>query len=319
MLNDPNRVLVIGMGGCGRADIESMQTHDIDADYWLIDCGPSYELNSPRTHYLNLDKEATRSGSGCDVKRGARLVTNARVQLSALLSGRNAVFVTGSLGGGIGAALAPLLGHLAREIHTPCFGLFTLPGCFEGAYRECLADDALGACWPLYSTVSLYPNDVLGELQLPARAAFTESSRCKASAVVALLEIIQSTAPVNLDMADVLAMAQFGHCVYPVALKVYSRTYLSSALNAMHGSPYLNVLSKPSQALIQVTTAPGHLAKVGENIRDYLLAFDMGHLHIRWSFVSEPTLRNRIRLAIIYSAKYFQNTTSASSEHASLN
>lgn len=290
-------ILIVGIGGCGITDIVEMAGQLNGIHCLAVDSAalPSPGLAGFNFMHLPVDP-AHAGGAGGSVERGQRAVEAGRERLAAIIERHDLVFVVGGLGGGTGSALAVLLGQLAHERGIPCFGLFTLPNAFEGAYRERNATAALRDCRPYYDAISLYSND---HLDRTPRRPFHDASRRKLEAVTTILAMVTTVLPVNLDLADIRATYKAGDAIQACSFKLDGLAALGRLPTSPEALPYMTATSRPSRALVRIALGPRRIMERLRRIEGHLSATFLHGIDISWSVLQAPDLGRRIEVSII--------------------
>ena len=116
------------------------------------------------------------------------------------------VFITAGMGGGTGTGAAPAIAEIAKSNGILTVGIVTKPFAFEGKRRMTQAEAGIAALKESVDSLVVIPNERLkfvSEEKITFKNAFDIADDVLRQGVQSISELINVTALVNLDFADV--------------------------------------------------------------------------------------------------------------------
>ncbi len=204
-------ICIIGIGGGGCRMVDGLAQHlsdgpllaAINTDVRALEqCLVPTRIQIGRDHTDGL-------GAGGHVSLGHLAAEEDVALVRELLTGKQLCIVLVGLGGGTGTGAAPVVLAAARALgaFTICFA--TLPFTFEGPQRRSQAEEAVPELRDACDILLLTPNDRLfPDGRKPVfTEAFRDSDQIVAGGVGALWQLLTHPGYLNLDFADLRALA----------------------------------------------------------------------------------------------------------------
>ena len=146
---------------------------------------------------------------------GQEAAEESRDEIAALLKDTDMIFITAGMGGGTGTGAAPIVASIAKELGILTVGIVTKPFAFEGKKRMTQAESGIAALREQVDSLVVIPNERLkfvSEQKITFKNAFDIADDVLRQGVQSISELINVTALVNLDFADVKSiMADAGY------------------------------------------------------------------------------------------------------------
>jgi cell division protein FtsZ len=159
---------------------------------------------------LQIGMNATGGfGAGGDPDIGEKAAEESRGALEKALTGIDLVFVTVGMGGGTGTGAAPIVAQIAKDAGALVVGLVTTPFGFEGERRMEVSLAGAARLKEHCHNLVLIHNDRLLKLvnqEVPIEEAFIRADEAVTQGIVAVAEIVNEPAEINVDFADVRAI-----------------------------------------------------------------------------------------------------------------
>ena len=207
------RIKIVGVGGGGSNAVERMLEANIPmVEYITINTDDGGYNSSRAETKLQIGKRETRGrGAGADPAKGQRSAEENRKDIEELLKNCDMLFITAGMGGGTGTGAAPVVAEIARKMGILTVAVVTKPFAFEGKKRM---DNALSGIERLEKHVDsmvIIPNDNLkkvSQIKITLCNAFEIADNVLVQTVKNLVELIQNTAFINCDFADIRSVLE---------------------------------------------------------------------------------------------------------------
>ncbi|MDE6486258.1 MAG: cell division protein FtsZ [Muribaculaceae bacterium] len=206
--DEPNHIVVIGVGGGGNNAVNYMYRQDIQSVSFVVANTDRQALeSSPVPNKLLLGPTVTRGrGAGAKPERARAAAEESATDIDKVFDDDvDMVFVTAGMGGGTGTGAAPVVARIARERGLLTIGIVTIPFLFEGLRK---INKALAGAEEMSKYVDallvinnerltdIYPDEIFEE-------AFAKADDTLATAARSISEIITNEGYINLDFNDV--------------------------------------------------------------------------------------------------------------------
>lgn len=207
------RIKIVGVGGGGSNAVARMLDANIPmVEYITINTDDGGYNSSRAETKLQIGKRETRGrGAGADPVKGLRSAEENRKDIEELLKNCDMLFITVGMGGGTGTGAAPVVAEIARKMGILTVAVVTKPFAFEGKKRM---DNALAGIERLEKHVDsmvIIPNDNLkkvSQIKITLCNAFEFADNVLVQTVKNLVELIQNTAFINCDFADIRSVLE---------------------------------------------------------------------------------------------------------------
>ena len=269
------KTTVMGIGGAGIKIARALS--GLKGSDWLnigvADTNEAALNDSGIADAFSVGTEWTQ-GEGCggDSARGARAFAHkTKKKIDSFISGSSMLILVGGLGGGSATGGIPVISRSARKLKIPTVCIVTTPFSLEGKLRRDIAEEGLRNLLPDADVVIPVPNDVLFtslDADTPISAAFTESDKAVASAVLGLTEIMRCQNLISTDFADLKALLKGNKSLCYIGLGVADDTMddrCAGAVEKLFDSPLLGGkrILKDADAML-ITVIGGDDFNIGE-------------------------------------------------------
>ena len=207
------QIKIVGVGGGGTNAVERMLDSSIPmVEYVTINTDDSSYRDSGAKTKLQIGKKETKGrGAGADPEKGLRSAEENRKEIEEVLKGCDMVFITAGMGGGSGTGAAPVVAEIARKLGILTVAVVTTPFAFEGKRRMECAVSGISRLEKFTDSVVVIPNENLKKIsqtKLTLSNAFEIADSVLVQTVKNLVELIQKTAYINCDFADVRSIVE---------------------------------------------------------------------------------------------------------------
>jgi len=202
------RIIVVGVGGAGNNAVNRMIEENIGGVEFIAVNTDKQVLNQSKApQIIQIGEKLTKGlGAGAKPEIGEKAAEESLEELKAALQGADMVFVTCGMGGGTGTGAAPVVAKISKDLGILTVGVMTKPFVFEGKPRLNNAMAGIERIAENVDTLIVIPNEKLLEIidrRTPIKEAFKKADEVLQQAVRGITDIINDTADINLDFADI--------------------------------------------------------------------------------------------------------------------
>lgn len=215
LVHDENvvRIKIIGVGGGGKNAVERMlETHIPLVNYVTVNTDDSAVRTSHAETKLQIGTKAAKGyGAGADPEMGFRSAKESSNEIEKAIQGCDMLFITSGMGGGTGTGAAPVVAEIAKKLGILTVAVVTTPFSFEGKKRMENATGGIENLRKSVDSIVIIPNDNLkavAQTRVTLTNAFAMADEVLAQTVKNLVEVIQNTALINCDFADIRSIVK---------------------------------------------------------------------------------------------------------------
>ncbi len=310
------QIKVIGVGGGGGNAVNRMVSAGVKGvEYIAINTDKAALLASKATNKLQIGERKTRGfGAGANPTRGQESAEESREEISAALRGTDMVFVTAGMGGGTGTGAAPVVAQIAKEMGILTVGIVTKPFAFEGAKRMKQAEQGIEALRQHVDSLIVIPNERLkffSEQKITLVNAFDVADDVLRQGVQSVSELINATAMINLDFADVTTvMSDAGYAHMGVGHASGREKAEQAALAAINSPLIETKIDNATGVIISITAS----TDIGLDEVDQASSLIAKTVHpdatIIWGVQLDETMEDEMRVTVIATGLGEDNATS---------
>ena len=224
-LDDVVQIKVVGVGGGGGNAVNRMVAAGVrGVEFIAINTDKAALYLSKATQKIQIGTKATNGmGAGANPDKGKTAAEESRDEIAEAIRSADMIFITAGMGGGTGTGAAPVVAQIAKELGILTVGIVTKPFAFEGKKRMTQAEAGIAALREHVDSLVVIPNERLkfvSEQKITFKNAFDIADDVLRQGVQSISELINVTALVNLDFADVstiMADAGYAHMGVGVA------------------------------------------------------------------------------------------------------
>ncbi len=208
---DVVQIKVVGVGGGGGNAVNRMVDAGVrGVEFIAINTDKAALLLSKANHKIQIGEKLTKGqGAGASPDKGENAAQESKDEIAAALRSADMVFIAAGMGGGTGTGAAPVVAQIAKELGILTVGIVTKPFAFEGRKRMVQAEEGIAALREHVDSLIVIPNERLkfvSEQKITLKNAFEIADDVLRQGVQSISELINVTAMVNLDFADVTAV-----------------------------------------------------------------------------------------------------------------
>ena len=302
---DIANIKVIGVGGGGGNAIDRMAKAGVSGVELIAINTDQQALNrSLANQTLPIGQKVTSGrGAGAKPEVGAKAAEESHDEIVEKIDGAQMVFVTAGMGGGTGTGAAPKIAEVAKNMGILTVGIVTKPFGFEGKKRMTQAEAGIAALREHVDSLVVIPNERLkfvSEEKITFKNAFDIADDVLRQGVQSISELINVTALVNLDFADVRSiMADAGYAHMGVGVAT-GRDKAEQAAKAAITSPLIETSMQNARGVIVSITGSEDIT-----LEEVELASNIIHEQahpdatIIWGARLDETLEDTIRVIVV--------------------
>lgn len=298
-------IKVVGVGGGGGNAINRMVDANVrGVDFVAVNTDRAALYLSKATQKIQIGEKASGGmGAGANPERGRTSAEESKDEITAAIRDADMIFITAGMGGGTGTGAAPVVAQIARELGILTVGIVTKPFAFEGKKRMEQAEAGIAALREQVDSLVVIPNERLkfvSEQKITFKNAFEIADDVLRQGVQSISELINVTALVNLDFADVTTImkdAGYAHMGVGVA---EGRDKAEQAAKIAINSPLIETSMDNAQGVIISITASNDIGlEEVEQASSIISEMANPDATIIWGAQLDDSLEDTIRVTVI--------------------
>ncbi len=299
------KIKVVGVGGGGGNAVNRMVDAGVrGVEFVAVNTDKAALIKSKATLKIQIgDKTTAGMGAGGNPDNGRAAAEESRDEIAAAIRDADMIFVTAGMGGGTGTGAAPIVAAIARELGILTVGIVTKPFGFEGKKRMTQAESGIAALREQVDSLVVIPNERLkfvSEQKITLKNAFDIADDVLRQGVQSISELINVTALVNLDFADVKSiMANAGYAHMGVGIAT-GRDKAEQAARAAINSPLIETSMDNARGVIISIIGSDDIGLEEVELASSIVS-DMAHpdATIIWGAQLDETLEDTLRVTVV--------------------
>ena len=299
------QIKVVGVGGGGGNAINRMVDAGVKGvEFIAINTDKAALLKSKANQKIQIgDKTTSGMGAGGNPDNGRAAAEESRDEIAAAIKDSDMIFITAGMGGGTGTGAAPIVAAIAKELGVLTVGIVTKPFAFEGKKRMTQAESGIAALREHVDSLVVIPNERLkfvSEEKITFKNAFDIADDVLRQGVQSISELINVTALVNLDFADVCSiMSDAGYAHMGVGIAT-GRDKAEQAARAAINSPLIETSMDNARGVIISITGSADIGLEEVEVASSIIS-DMAHpdATIIWGAQLDDKLEDTIRVTVV--------------------
>ncbi len=315
-------IKVIGVGGGGNNAVNRMISSNIrSVEFIAINTDKQALAKSSATHKIPIGEKITKGhGAGANPEIGTRAAEESMEEIRSAITGADMVFITAGMGGGTGTGAAPVVAKIAQEMGILTVGIVTKPFAFEGKKRMDQAEEGIRNFRQYVDSLVIIPNERLkqiSETRITLLNAFEIADGVLSHGVQSISDLINGTAYINLDFADVTSVMQGAGYAHMGVGEASGKDKAEAAARAAISSPLLETsISGAKGILINITAAPDIGLEDIDTASTMIASEASADANVIWGVAFDPELEDKMKITII--ATGFENKAEEAAEAALL-
>lgn len=253
-------ISVIGIGGCGNNISNWISNQGVRGAEIIALNTDQQHLNRVKADKKILIGQSVTRGLGCggNPLKGEESARESSGEIKKIVGKKDIVFVITGNGGGTGSGAAPVVAELAKKSGSLVFGVATMPFNMERMRVE-KAEVALLKLKDNCDCLIVIDNNKLTEIagNMPLGQAFNVANNLISTMVKGLIETITVPSLINLDYADLKAVATSSGIASIGVGSSNTKNRVDEAVNQAINNPLLEVdYEGATGALINIQGGP---------------------------------------------------------------
>ncbi len=304
-LDNVVQIKVVGVGGGGGNAVNRMVDAGVrGVEFIAINTDKAALYLSKANQKIQIGtKAAGGMGAGANPDKGKAAAEESRDEIAEAIRTADMIFITAGMGGGTGTGAAPIVAQIARELGILTVGIVTKPFAFEGKKRMQQAEAGIAALREHVDSLVVIPNERLKFVsaeKITFKNAFDIADDVLRQGVQSISELINVTALVNLDFADVKAiMADAGYAHMGVGVAT-GKDKAELAARAAITSPLIETSMDNASGVIISITGSTDIGLEEVELASSIIS-EMAHpdATIIWGAQLDDTLDDAIRVTVV--------------------
>lgn len=207
------RIKIVGVGGGGNNAIDRMIDENIPmVEYVAINTDDASHGYSRAETKVQIGRKETKGrGAGSIPEVGKCSAEENIKEIEEAIKNCEMLFITAGMGGGTGTGAAPVVAEIASKLGILTVAVVTKPFTFEGKRRMDNALSGIAEIEKYADAVIIIPNDNLknvSDSRITLSNAFAIADSVLVNTVKNMVEVVQKTAYINCDFADITSIIQ---------------------------------------------------------------------------------------------------------------
>ncbi len=302
---DVVQIKVVGVGGGGGNAVNRMVSAGVKGvEFIAVNTDKAALYLSKANQKIQIgDKTTAGMGAGANPEKGKGAAEESHDEIAAAIRSADMIFITAGMGGGTGTGAAPVVAQIAKELGILTVGIVTKPFGFEGKKRMEQAEAGIAALREQVDSLIVIPNERLkfvSEQKITFKNAFDIADDVLRQGVQSITELINVTALVNLDFADVTAIMQGAGYAHMGVGFATGRDKAEQAARAAISSPLIETSMENARGVIISITGSEDIG-LEEVEEASTIISNMAHpdATIIWGAKFDESLEDTIRVTVV--------------------
>ena len=299
------QIKVVGVGGGGGNAVNRMVAAGVKGvEFIAINTDKAALFLSRADQKIQIGNNTTAGmGAGGNPENGRAAAEESRDEIAAAIRSADMIFITAGMGGGTGTGAAPVVAQIAKELGILTVGIVTKPFAFEGKKRMTQAEEGIANLTEQVDSIIVIPNERLkfvSEDKISFKNAFNIADDVLRRGVQSISELINVTALVNLDFADVKSIMADAGCAHMGVGEATGRDKAEEAARMAITSPLIETSMENARGIIISITGSDDIGLEEVELASTIIS-DMTHpdATIIWGAQLDESLEDTIRVTVV--------------------
>ncbi len=298
-------IKVIGVGGGGNNAVERMIASKIQGvEFIAVNTDVQVLNQSSAAHQIAIGEKITKGfGAGANPEIGKRAAEESIDEIKEMLDGADMVFITAGMGGGTGTGAAPVVARASKEADILTVAIVTKPFGFEGKRRMLQADKGIEELSKHVDAIVVIPNERLKQVsdtRITLANAFEIADDVLRRGVQSISELINGTAYINLDFADVTSVMKDAGYAHMGVGSAKGKDKAENAARMAIASPLLETSIKGATGILINITASPDIQLEDIDLASTMVADEASpDANVIWGVAFDPNLDDEMKITII--------------------
>ena len=259
------RIKVIGVGGGGTNAVERMVEcgRIPSVKYITVNTDDASVRGSSADVSLQIGTAAAKGrGAGADPEIGRAAAEESISKIEDAVKDCDMLFVVAGMGGGTGTGAAPIVAQIAQKLGILTVGVVTKPFYFEGRRRMQQAEAGIQRLSEAVDTIIVIPNDNLKHVsaqKITFDNALAIADGVLMQTVENIVEVIQKTAVVNCDFADICSVIRNSGQMHTATGRATEGNTADTIIEQIASSKLLGTTTDGADGILLCITASGSI------------------------------------------------------------
>ncbi|MBQ8837519.1 MAG: cell division protein FtsZ [Clostridia bacterium] len=239
------RIKIIGVGGGGSNTVNRLITQNIPmTEYISANTNNGAVKKSNASIKLQIGRYSTKGhGAGANFEVGELAAEESRKEIEKAIQDCDILFITAGMGGGTGTGAAPIVAKIAKNLGILTVAVVTLPFSFEGNKRMKNALSGITKLENCVDSLIVIPNENIKKFswtKITLDNAFSTVDDVLAQVIKNIVEVIQQSAYINCDFADVSSIIKASGYMHTVTAKASGIDRVNKIVTCLKTNNLLN-------------------------------------------------------------------------------
>ena len=298
-------IKVIGVGGGGNNAVERMIASKIQGvEFIAVNTDVQVLNQSSAAHQIAIGEKITKGfGAGANPSIGERAAEESIEEIKEMLAGADMAFITAGMGGGTGTGAAPVVARVSKDMGILTVAIVTKPFGFEGKRRMVQADKGIEELRKHVDAIVVIPNERLKQVsdtRITLANAFEIADDVLRRGVQSISELINGTAYINLDFADVTSVMNDAGYAHMGVGSAKGKDKAENAARMAISSPLLETSIKGATGILINITASPDIQLEDIDLASTMVADEASpDANVIWGVAFDPNLDDEMKITII--------------------
>ena len=298
-------IKVIGVGGGGNNAVERMIASKVQGvEFIAVNTDVQVLNQSSAAHQIAIGEKITKGfGAGANPEIGQRAAEESIEEIKEMLVGADMAFITAGMGGGTGTGAAPVVARVSKDMGILTVAIVTKPFGFEGKRRMIQADKGIEELRKYVDAIVVIPNERLKQVsdtRITLANAFEIADDVLRRGVQSISELINGTAYINLDFADVTAVMKDAGYAHMGVGSAKGKDKAENAARMAISSPLLETSIKGATGILINITASPDIQLEDIDLASTMVADEASpDANVIWGVAFDPNLDDEMKITII--------------------
>ena len=298
-------IKVIGVGGGGNNAVERMIASKVQGvEFIAVNTDVQVLNQSSAAHQIAIGEKITKGfGAGANPEIGQRAAEESIEEIKEMLVGADMAFITAGMGGGTGTGAAPVVARVSKDMGILTVAIVTKPFGFEGKRRMVQADKGIEELRKYVDAIVVIPNERLKQVsdtRITLANAFEIADDVLRRGVQSISELINGTAYINLDFADVTAVMKDAGYAHMGVGSAKGKDKAENAARMAISSPLLETSIKGATGILINITASPDIQLEDIDLASTMVADEASpDANVIWGVAFDPNLDDEMKITII--------------------
>ncbi|MFI3251099.1 MAG: cell division protein FtsZ [Eubacteriales bacterium] len=311
------KIKVVGIGGGGNNVVNRMVKSGVQhIDFVAVNTDIQALNASSAGSKIQIGIKLTKGqGAGADPDKGEKSAIENKAEIEEALLNTDMVFITAGMGGGTGTGGAPVVAEIAKSLGILTVGVVTRPFRYEGPLRRRKAEAGILELQSKVDSLVIISNDRIKECapegqKLTVLNGMAIADSVLEQAVLAVSDLIQKTAFINLDFADISAVMKDGGRAHMGYGRAKGSNRAEQAARMAIASPLMEYSVKGAKGFIVYIAGPTDLdMEEVEQAMDIVNAESHADVELIYGANFDDSLEDEMRVTVIATGFDYENET----------